>query len=486
MRIIHFAGMLLLACAVAAAAPPVPAPAEGAGKGLRQDFATDPGWDGYRNRLVTEPAPLTRQHFGWSDTSYAGGKSRGEIGGRVQRSTTPARYAKVIAERTLNDRLRASGRFAVTKDDGNSSVLFGFFNENSRGWRTNNSLVIRLDGNASGYIAFYEYGTHSYLAHGGGAYEGERWQTTSTKPKLPDGTSHAWTLSYDPNGAGGDGLITLALDGETFELPLRPGHKKEGATFNRFGILNGQTTGGGMDCWFDELEIDGERIDLTADPKWEAKGNHVEFADRVRRPLQDFGFSPKTSHAGGKSAGEIGGIVWRDETPAFYAKPLKSLDLDRELKASGTLVFCNAGSDSGVWFGWFDAKSRKAAAAEMNDSGKQSNFLGILIEGPSRVGHYFRPGYRTSAAEGAIPEDGPLIRPDGKVHRWTLHYRPDGANGNGRIEVTFDGAVQTLDLRPGDRHRGATLDRFGLFTAWPGGHHTEVYLDDLSYTGTPN
>jgi len=476
MKIVFYFALLLSACVVAGKATKEPK------EMARQDFSQDPDWDAYNNRILPDAAMITRQQFGWSQTNHAGGKTKGEIGGRVQRSVTPASYAKVIAERTLNDRIRASGRFAVTHDPGHSGMLFGFFNENSHGWRANNSLVLRLDGNANGYIVFYEYGTGSYLAHGGGAFEGERWQTTSTKPKRPDGTSHTWILDYDPSGAGGNGLITFTLDGETFKLPLLAGHKKDDATFNRFGILNLQTTGEGMEVWFDDLEINGEPLDLATDLQWEGKGNRVEFVDRIRRPLQDFGYSPQTHHAGGETAGEIGGIFWRDETPSFYAGRVGPLDLEREMIASGTLAFCKAGSDSGVWLGWFDAASRKASTARPNEEGNQSNYIGILIEGPSRVGHYFRAGYRTSAAEGRTATDGPLIRPDRKVHQWTLHYRPSGANDNGQIEVTLDGSIQRLDLRPGDRQRGATFDRFGFFTAAPGGHHVEIYIDDLTYT----
>jgi hypothetical protein len=81
--------------------------------------------------------------FGYSRTSHAGGAA-GEIGGRVWRSLTPAYYAKRIAPRTLNDRLRASGRFSVTQSHGSGGVMVGWFNSASRGWRTPNSMVFRI------------------------------------------------------------------------------------------------------------------------------------------------------------------------------------------------------------------------------------------------------------------------------------------------------------------------------------------------------
>jgi hypothetical protein len=448
---------------------------------VHQSFDGDPKWEGRRNRLVPDPPPVTRQHFGWSDTNHAGGKGKGEIGGRVQRSATMATYAMPIKPVTLNDKLHASGRFAVTQDDGTSGVLFGWFNQTSRGWRTPNSFGFRLDGNGGGgYWLFFEYGTKNYLTGGGGAMEG-RYQVTKTKPFMPDGTQHVWTLEYDPDGAGGNGVMRMTIDGVLWEEALKQGHKQDGATFDRFGIWNVQTTGGGMDVWYDDLEVNGDHFTFDADPKWEGKGNDVEFPDRVRRPLQDFGFTP-TNFAGGKGAGELGGVIWRDYKAAWYADRVGRLSLDDELRASGTIAFTRQGSDSAVWLGWFDSASkpdRAGAKAPQIDK----NLLGIVIEGPSRIGHYFRQGYRTNDGGGLIADHGPVIRPDGKPHRWTMHYRPTGgANNAGVIDVTLDDEKVTLDLRPEDRKRGAAFDRFGLFNVQEGGHYVEVFLDDLTYT----
>ena len=473
--------MITLAAAVLFLCSPCPARGDDPAGVARQNFSKDPGWDALNNHLLPDPLPVTRQHFGWRDTNHAGGKSKGEIGGRVQRSRTAAYYAMPIKPKSLNDRLRASGRLAVTSDDGSSGILLGWFNKNSRGWRTPNSMAMRVDGNGGrGYILFYEYGTQRYLAGGGGAFEGPRYQTTRTPFFKPDGTSHAWSFEYDPDGADGNGLMRFTVDDRKYEEPLAPGHKADGATFDRFGIWNAQTTGGGMDVYFDDLVIDGQPVDLDHDPKWEALGNDVEFADRVMRPFQDFGFSP-TNKAGGKSPGEIGGIFWRDDKPAYYAAPVDPLSLDHPLTASGTIAFHGQGSDSGVWLGWFDAAGKRART-RVESKDKPANFLGILIEGPSRIGHYFRQGYRTSKAEGRDCETGPVIHPDGKPHRWTLRYDPAAAGGNGQIVVTLEEQTVTLDVRPEDRNAGATFDRFGFWSIQEGGHYVEIYIDDLSYT----
>ena len=441
----------------------------------RQGFDTEPAWEGFRNRLLVGEKKITRQSFGYRSTNHARGSEPGEVGGVIQRSTTRARYAKPIPERTMNDKLSASGRFAVTNAGGSSGMLFGWFHEDSRGWRTPNSLAIRLDGNGGKYWVLFEYGTRNWRSGGAGTFEG-RYQTTKTKPFLGDGTPHDWTLTYDPAANGGDGEVVLTLDGARHVLPVAPGHKADGAMFNRFGLWTQETPGKPMEVYFDDLVLDGSPLDLSRNPGWIGEGNEVEFEDRAVRPKHDFGYS-QSAHAGGKP-GEIGGLIWRDEAPAFYAQTAGPFTLEDEISASGKVVLKAAASDSGVYLGWFDAATKENK--ETPDHEKPlPNHLAIMIEGPSRAGHYFRPSYRNADGHGAALDDGPTILPDGKAHTWSLRYSPAGAGGNGQITVGFDGNLQTQDLAPGHRKRGATFDRFGLFNIQSGGGHVEIYLDDL-------
>jgi hypothetical protein len=438
------------------------------------DFTTDPQWESYRSRLLPDPLPITRQDFGWRDTLQPDG-TRGEIGGWIQRSLTPAWFAKVIPTHTLNDRLSASGTFAVTRDDSTSGTLFGWFHETSRGWRTPNSLVFRLDGNGGKYWVFYEYGTRHWLTGGGGCFEGDRYQTTPTKPFKADGTPHTWSLDYDPDGENGNGLMTFVLDGKTYMQPLASGHKADGAEFNRFGVMNVQATGSGMDVSFRDLKLDGQALDRSGDAGWEARGNKVEFQDRHMRPFHDFGWTA-TSRAGGK-AGEIGGIIWRDEKPASYASKVGRLTLDDELFASGRIAFNGAGSDSGVYLGWFNSNS-KTNKTTSDHIQPQANVLAVLLEGPSRIGHYFRAAYATANGEGMIQDSGPIIRPDGGVHQWSIHYLPK----SGTISVRLDDDTVSITISAEHRQQGASFDRFGLFNVQVGGHFVDIALDDLTYT----
>jgi hypothetical protein len=446
----------------------------------KASFDQDPCWDGHRNQLLPDPPPRVRQSFGMRTSNLAGGKSRGEIGGWIQRSITPAWFAKEIPEKTLDDKLTASGTFAVTHAEGGSGMLFGWFNDSSRGWRTPNSLAFRIDGNGGKYWMFYEYGTRNWLTGGGGCFEGDRYQTTKTKPFADDGTVHHWSLGYDPAASKGDGEMVFVLDGKEYRQPLEPRHKADGATFNRFGMFNQQITGDGLEAYFANLVVDDETIDLAKAVDWSGLNHDRQYADRALRPLHDFGYSP-SSYASGKSKGEIGGIVWRDERPAYYADKVGPLNLDYRLRASGKLAFTGAGSDSAVYIGWFDSESkRKKTTPEHVEP--QKNVLGIIMEGPSRIGHYFRPGYWTNNGAGGAAESGPIIRPDGESHVWSIDYDPGANDGSGRITVQFDGKTQTLDLGPGHKKSGATFDRFGIHNCQSGGHYVEVYLDDLEYT----
>jgi hypothetical protein len=453
---------------------------------VRETFSADPGWDGFRNRLAPEKRPLVRQDFGYRATNHAGGSRAGEIGGFVQRSPTAAYYAMPIAPKTLDDPLSASGKLAVRSAEGGSGVLVGWFKAPPPSWRTPNSLGFRIDGNGGKFWMFYEYGTARWRTGGGGAFEGEQYQRTPTPPFPADGQAHQWSLDYDPAAADGRGLITFRIDDRKYEVAVAEGHRDDGTTFDHFGIWNVQIPGDRVELYLDDLVVDGKKFSFDDDPRWQAVGNGAQFAERLIRPFHDFGYSA-TRHAGGEP-GEFGGIVFRDERPAYCGAKTGRLTLDDELTASGKLALLKANSDSGVYIGWFDAATKQANQVPEH-AARQKNYLGVLVEGPSRVGHYFRPGYGGRDSSGhnagetsAARRRWPLVYPDATVHTWTIHYRPQAAGGAGQIEVIFDGHSDTMDLAAGDRATGASLDRFGIFNMQSGGHAVEIYLDDLSYT----
>jgi hypothetical protein len=69
----------------------------------------------------------------------------------------------------------------------------------------------------------------------------------------PDGKVRQWVLEYDPEGANGNGQITVSLDGQSCTLDFGPGDKDVGGTFDRFGICTPWIDGNSVTVYFDDL-----------------------------------------------------------------------------------------------------------------------------------------------------------------------------------------------------------------------------------------
>src|SRR5581483_1773710 len=125
--------------------------------------------------------------------------------------------------------------------------------------------------------------------------------------------NYEWTIRYDPKGNKGTGSITVTLGGETAVCHLDAGHKADGATFNRFGLLPVlKSADGGGEIWLDDVTINGDKDDFARDPGWDGSQNRRTYETTDVRPRFDFGYSP-THHAGGRAEGELGGLVFRGD-----------------------------------------------------------------------------------------------------------------------------------------------------------------------------
>ena len=465
-----------------------------------ETFDRDPGWEGHHNRVVPTKGQPVKQDFGYSATHFAG-KAAGEMGGVIQRSTTPASYAAKISAKTLDDKLSASGTFAITASHPGAGVFFGFFNAQQPGGsgRAIGSLGLDFDFEGKGGRLAVR------LITGGNKSCG-----TFITPYLPgkfrptplknDGTPYHWTLDYDPQGAGGNGRFTFTMRSDrhttqdygplpelsereaqarfpnttTFNVDLTPGFKEEGATFDRFGVCNMMKAGGSATMFFDDVQFNGEAQDFQTDPGWIGVGNRVTFEDHELTGAHDFGFSPATNHAGG-APGEVGGGLWRSGEFGYYADRVGPLGLEQRLEARGRVKLVTAGPDSDMQLGWFNSAAREKG------SGDAENFVGIHVGGPTRIGHYFIPAFATAKGMVGKVKSGPILTP-GRVLDWSLVYDPAGNDGAGEMRVTLGSESVTLALKPGQKAQGARLDRFGLFTSTAGGQMVKIYLDDLTYT----
>ncbi|MDA1054740.1 MAG: hypothetical protein O3C40_30300 [Planctomycetota bacterium] len=457
-----------------------------------ENFDREPAWEGHNNRASVPEPQRVRQDFGYSKTQHAGGASAGEVGGFLTPAAESAYYAKPIASATFNDRLQASGTLACVGSQ--FHVLLGFFNSKTvNEWRTPNSLVLRLYGRGEVFYAYVEYATARWRAGGDspGGFATTNDPATG-KSQLQGfaarGKPHTWSLTYDPNGNAGGGSLTVTIDDQTAVCLLDPNHKQDGATFDRFGLLNiPKSYDQGGEVWIDDVSINGQQENFNADPSWEAVGNRRTYTTEHVRPRFDFGFSP-TRFAGGERAGELGGVIFRGDCRysdrlAYYGDRLETVTLDKPLRAAGKVAMRRGVSDSTVLLGFFHCED-SIAVSQSQSSGFPINFLGIAIEGPSREGFQFYPAYRLAdGSQGYTRDpDAPHILPDGRSAEWSLAYDPPATRGAGRLTVTYGGQSVALDLAPRQRESIARLNRFGIVSTWIDGNAQSVYIDDVTYT----
>src|SRR5205814_8551578 len=135
----------------------------------------------------------------------------------------PASYADKITPRTLNEKLSASGTFAITATAGSSGAFFGWFKADQADESLNegrqNSLGLRFAGQGAGARLTLQLVTATNQACGTKITpwivdktkekgNGRKYRPTSIKN---DGTRYDWAMDYDPQGNGGGGQIHFTI-----------------------------------------------------------------------------------------------------------------------------------------------------------------------------------------------------------------------------------------------------------------------------------
>jgi hypothetical protein len=504
-----------------------------------ESFDRDPGWEGFNNRLKPDPKeiPTVEQNFGYSDTHFAGGE-KGELGGKIWRSVTPAFYAARIPVKTLNDKLTASGRFVFTASTSNAGVWFGWFNSTKqKEGLARPSDAFGLDFDFQGPGSRLSLRLENSNNHGCGGFVTPYVPGKFRTAPLTRNIQYAWTMTYDPQANSGNGRIEVMIrnlnsspehdatmkaladgwqeaydkmpdkrkfettkygrpdfEGKVFTFDVPAGFKQEGATFDHFGLMNHAKEGSSAQIYFDDLEYDGQKETFAKDPGWEGVNNRTQVRDTLRTGYHDFGFSPNTHFAGG-ALGEMGGIFWRlSKAYGYYADRIGPLTLDDPLEAHGKVLLKVGTPDCEMCFGWFNSSQKEMKVIRLKKNelgdirknpedvhlGKTGHFLGVYLTA-QRGGIGLLPAVVT--AQGTKAEERNNVpRPDpDRSYDWSMRYDPAAANGNGVLTVTLAGQTATLALDAKLRQEGATFDRFGFFPSGGGGM-VHIYFDDLKYT----
>lgn len=187
------------------------------------------------------------QNFGFSATGNAGGIASGEAGGQFGRLTLGRYDTSVGSLDPSTDLLTMSGRIVFTTADCNAQL--GWYDDStSLAFRPANFVGIRCD--SRNLRAFFRGngGNQVDMDMGAGA--------------LTQGTSAAFTVTYDPNANGGLGAISGVVNGVNVgPFNLAAGAKDAMTNANRFGMFSlfngGSNTGS---AFFDDLNYTSNAV----------------------------------------------------------------------------------------------------------------------------------------------------------------------------------------------------------------------------------
>jgi hypothetical protein len=295
---------------------------------------------------------------------------------------------------------------------------------------------------------------------------------------------HRWWKR--PDAGKGHGRVTLVFDDHTpyviwFDEEIR----RSPVEFDRFGLFNIARFGTRVEMYLGDLTVNGQKIDLSQDPKWEGRNNESRYVEPNFQAAHSYGWS-QTNWAGEKP-GEIGGLFWRTEPPdpfcSFYGDDVGELTLDDPIRFSGTICFTDGMTDAAAYFGYFNRDNQVAPfdPKRSDDFSPVANTLGVTIADSSAVGYYFMA--QASSSERAVVRKAcEVFTPEMRRRRFSFSYDPKANEGVGRITVVLDDRKYEFDLTREQRKAGATFNRFGLANVRSGGHSVEFYLDDLTYT----
>ena len=197
---------------------------------------------------------------------------------------------------------------------------------------------------------------------------------------------------------------------------------------------------------------------FDTDPGWDDHNNRSQ-AFELRPIAQDFGYAPDRGLGG--QPGAIGGNIYPDGTPAYYAVAIPEQSLDEPLRASGVLKVEPGGGN--VLLGFFNAGT-------INEW-RTPNSLAFRINGRGETFHvhteYATSNWRAGASViGRVDLQAdrvhPAEHPSGGEYRWSLDYDPAANDGAGALTATFNGVSAVMNITPENRAEGIRVNRFGF------------------------
>lgn len=212
------------------------------------------------------------------------------------------------------------------------------------------------------------------------------------------------------------------------------------------------------------------QTNFDSDPNFDGLNNRVA--------PQDFGFS-NTSHIAGSTAGEIGGFLVREDSPAaYYGFDTGALSLNDPLTISGKFNLVgrtgnpfpdtqpSRANGQGSFFGFFNS-----TMLGNPDNSRPDSALGWRWDDRSMLAFVNSAGGRL--------EEFAHAATDATTQAFSVVYDP---TGDGTLSVSLDGAVRAFPLPAGIKSGGATFDRFGILSTRANGGVMEIYYDDLGFT----
>ena len=159
----------------------------------------------------------------------------------------------------------------------------------------------------------------------------------------------------------------------TFTVDLPEGFKKQGTTFDHFGLLNGMKPGGHITIHFDDLQYVGCAAGFSDTRKWDVEYLRQRLNPLCRAELRLQRDQPRRRRQSRRTRRNL--LCGTESPIAWYADKVGPLSLDQKLIVRGKIAFLSGSPDSGMVFGWFNSKTT-------GDKDGLKDFVGVRVEGP--------------------------------------------------------------------------------------------------------